>query len=316
MINTNYYDSIPRMAEYGNILVPADNLAQIRGSGQFNNPPKNEQTTDRGRAFSNALEVYGNGPYYQKDQNEKIASYDKYEQHWDTPESLMDYNKRQDYVVGTTSFHPENKNSWNRPDYDNSRGSDQYQVWAVNSTKMTPNALLNFFFSEDNVNYLQSQMIKEIKRIRGIDISAQSIDELLIIMRNNYLYALSGWLPAGDVSTSKGQRYIGPRGTIQNPPGKFGSLAYNPNSKGCTSLEEQIIRLNKSVLQECIKQILSGIGAYEKYYLDASSIPMPLTRPVYTSQKGSNVLQENIGFQSGHENSTNISSFNNRFNII
>jgi hypothetical protein len=129
-------------------------------------------------------------------------------------------------------------------------------------------------------------------------------------MRNKYLYAQSGWLPyAGD----KNKVYA--RGTIINP-GNKSDRAYSSTTGGCTSLEEQIKRLNRSVLEECVKQVFSGLDAYSQYYKDASSLPLPLTHPVLTTMKGSNVLQENIGFESGHDMSKSISSFNQRFNII
>ena len=124
-------------------------------------------------------------------------------------------------------------------------------------------------------------------------------------MRNTYSYALAGWLPhAGDPNKAYA------RGTIVNPGGKAYGL------QGCTSLSEQLTRLNKSVLEETISQILSGIDQYKQYYKDASSIPMPLSRSVMTTMKGSRVLQENIGFESGHDMSKSISSYSQRFNII
>lgn len=332
------------IAQYGNIMIPSDNLAYIRGHGQYNELPNLDQTINRGPAYSNALNVYYNelkknnpedlivkttelnerhnpvNKKFYKDPNIKenigasigdLMGYDRhissYKNAWDSPETLMDSYRSTHNTVGS-SIHPEKLGSWNRPDFKNSQGFSQYEVWALKSLNTTPSALLNFFFSEDNVNYLLDKMVSEVYRIRGIQIQKQSIDELLIIMRNKYMYALTGWLPMNAKELQNVYKY----GTVQNPNG----LAYNSNIEGCTNLEFQIKQLNKSVLEECIKQILSGIDAYQKYYADASSLPVPLSRSVYTSMKGADVLQPNIAFESGHEASRAIASYNQRFNII
>ena len=89
----------------------------------------------------------------------------------------------------------------------------------------------------------------------------------------------------------------------------------NRGEKPC-SLESRLVRLNTSVLEETVKQILSGINMYKQYYKDASSLPMSLDRPVYTSMAGSKVLSESIGFNSGHERTISANSFNERYNIL
>jgi Family of unknown function (DUF5761) len=296
-----------RLNYYGTVMVQADDLAKTRGKGLFNEVPKKEQTTDRGRAYQNALEVYAKSVNYIDDKKLKEKMYDKYEKSWATVEGLLDQDKREPYVVGS-SYHPEQPGSWNTPDFEFSRGDNQYIVWACNSMNMQPNPLLNFLFSTDNVNYIQQQIVDEVYRIRQVQIAKQSTDELLIIMRNKYQYALSGWLPRDINNLSK----VYPRGDVKNPNG----LAYDSNSSGCSNLEFQLLQINRSILEECIKQVLSGIDSYLQYYKDASSLPMPLSRSVYVSSKGSNELLPNIAFESGHENTKIASSFNQRFNII
>jgi hypothetical protein len=323
-IPTTAYDNIPHLQQYGNILVTADNQAILRGSGNYNPGPNYDQTVNRGPAYSQALNFYstfdpqsatnfnamGNFAkpnYYNTDKAISAENFERVAKDWETVQSNLDQDNILKYKVGSTGFHPEREGSWDRESFECSTGSDQYQTWAMKSMNITPSALLNFFFSEENVKYLQNQMTHEVKRIRNEDISPQSIDDLLIIMRNHYEYALSGSLPyAGDPNK------VHARGTTQNP----GGLAYDPNAGGCTSLEEQIKRLNKSVVEETVSQVLSGIDQYKQYYKDASSIPLPLSRSVMTTMKGSNVLQPNLGFESGHGMSSSISSYSQRFNVI
>ncbi len=299
----NYNNNSFRFADYGTTITKPETLALLRGTGNFNPGPNYEQSINRSY---NPLEYYSNSEYHQYDQNLKTESNKENEKNtkW-IPFYDNDNNKK--YVVGSTDMYSDNK-PWSRPDFENSRGTDQYQIWALNSMKIVPNILLNLFFSEDNVNFIQNTLINEVKNITNEKISKQSDDELLIIMRNKYLYAIQGGLPsAGDINKPMA------RGTIINSNG----LAYdNTNSGGCTSLELQLSRLNQSVIEECLKMILSGILAYKKYYQDSSSLPMQLSHPVYVSMKGSNVLQEPLGFESGHDMSTSIASYNQRFNII
>jgi hypothetical protein len=300
----NYNNDSFIFADYGSMVIKPETLALLRGTGNFNPSPNYEQSINRNY---NPLDYYANSKYYNDDQAIKAES--AYENE-NNVKWIPDYdtaNKRK-YIVGSTDLHTEDEKNWGIPDFMNSRGTDRYQTWALASTNMTPNVLVYLFFSEDNVNYIQQTLIREVKRIRNIDINEQSVDELLIIMRNKYLYALSGWLnSAGDINVPQA------RGTILNPNG----LAYDSNdNEGCTSLYVQVSRLNKAVVEECLKMILSSIDAYNKYYLDSSSIPMALSHPVYASHKGDNVLQENLGFLSSHEMNNAITSYNQRFNII
>lgn len=294
------------MNQYGNILIPAKELADIRGSGKYDEPPKNELTRNYGPAYSNAFNMYQET--INKQQKEiKVEDVDVDPNIYST----FDKNNKMDFLVGSTSFHLENYKQWD-PTINSLRPEigkiDGYQDWASRSMHMTPNALMNFYFSYDNVTYIQKMIKINIKNIKNMDISDQSIDELLIIMRNNYLYAQNGWLP---VNMSEPYNVYS-RGSHNNN----NNLAYNSGVQGGSSLEFQIKQLNKATIQECVKQILSGIETYEKYYRDSGSLPMPLSRPVLTTMKGSKELQEDLGFVSGKEMSQHMSSFNQRFNII
>lgn len=291
--------SILPITQYGTQLIPSSNLALLRGTGNYNPAPNYESTINRGPAYSQSLNYYQNFSDQQPGPLEPQPSLTDMSQEFKAvyPSDVENLRK---YEVGTSQFHPEANDSWNRPDAYSGFGSDQYQSWAIHSMNLQPNALLNFFFSTDNVDYLQTRMQDEVLRIRQVSIAKQSVDELLIIMRNKYLYALSGWLNhPGTVETHS-------RGPVTRD-----GLAYYEGG-----LEQQIELLNKSVLEECLKQILSGISMYQQFYKDAASMPMPLSRPVIASQKGSKVLQENLAFESGHEVSNAITSYNERFNIL
>ena len=47
-------------AVYGSKVIDANTNAQLRGSGNYNPPPTYEQTTDRGNAYVDALNMYEN----------------------------------------------------------------------------------------------------------------------------------------------------------------------------------------------------------------------------------------------------------------
>lgn len=301
-------------AQYGTDMISAANLATLRGTGNFNPGPNHIQTINRGPTFTNALNYYENNNggqnYYNADQNLKNSIRAKTKD----PIYQTDLEDRRPYVVGTSLIHPEVPGSWSNQTFQCMDGSSEYVKWAQNSLQMQPNALMIFFFSKENIEYLQNQMIKEVKRIKNTDIAKQSVDELLIIMRAKFIYALSGWLPYGNQPAVQDKVFA--RGTIMNYTKDGQTRAYSSDPNDGASLTNQIERLNRAVLEECIKSILSGIDMYKKYYEDKSSLPMPLSRPVLTSEKGSRVLQTPVGFESGHPFTKAVDSYNERYNII
>ncbi len=251
------------LAEYGTNLIPGANLALLRGSGNYNPGPNYDQTTYRGPAYNQAYYVSklqdiendenGGGVggvddmYYEYQGLNNTTAYSEYD--------TANKNDSKKFVIGSSYFHPEDIDSWNKTDYKGSRGTDRYQIYAINSLKMVPNPLLNYFFSEENVNHLQNTMISEVKRIRNTTINRQSTDELLNIMKNKYEYALSGFLPL-----SKNTKYsAAPMGTPKGEPiydssGKIvGRSAYwnlGADSESGMSLEFQLSQLNQAVLEE------------------------------------------------------------------
>ena len=303
-------NSIQTVAQYGDVLINSKPNASVRGSGQYNPPPLYEQTTNRGPAYTNALNYYEHSNPLEGIPNKFHESYNEPPTYQDllTQEAKQ---AKEHYTVGSSGFHPERPGDWKRPlssSYANTPGynipakpiGDQYQEWAMNAVHQDPSALLNFFFSSENVDYLQNRIIEEVKRIKKVTIDKQSADELLQIMQNHYQLALSGWLPRNPNHTTE----VYPRG--------------DPSMGQDTpcSLTERLTRLNKSVLEETIKQVLSGVDMYQQYYKDASSLPLPLERPTLTTQKGSRVLSENVGFNSGHEFTQAVAAFNEKYNII
>lgn len=294
-------NSILTLAQYGNVLVPSKELAQARGSGNFNPPPRWEQSTNRGNSWMSAYPLYADEQNKKNPKNpvmpEPIDVNDLSLAHFNTPSDMGDSLRKRVYQVGTTGLHSEPPGSWNNPEFQGAQ--NQYAEWALKALAqggMAPTPLILYFFSTDNVNYLQERTKHEIKKHTGSTVNNQSVDELLIIMRNKLLYAYSGWLPN---ETSEG----GPNAITDRGP------------KPC-SLENRLFRLNKSVLEETVKQVLSGINQYKQFIKDQSSLAMPLSLPVYTSMAGSNSLSENIGFNSSHEKNVAITSFNQRYNIL
>ena len=288
MTSTTPQNPMELNAQYNNVMIDANRAAYLRGSGAFNPPPNWEQTTDRGPAYSEAANFYIDHP----NDRPKLPS---------LPNApLPDYAAQLDqwndekFVVGTTGIHPQKPGSWNTPNVDGV--DDRYDQFAQRASHLDPNTLMSFFFSPQNVNYIQERIVDEIRKIRNVEISRQSEDELLIIMNNYYQKALSGWLPHAGGNPNE----VYPRG----------------ENKAC-SMTERLTRLNQAVLQETIKQVLSGVDMYMQYYKDASSLPLPLTRPTYTSMKGSRVLSERIGLNdNSHEATKAINSFNERYNIM
>ncbi len=289
-------NKIVTLGQYGNILMPTNEIAKARGSGFWNPPPTWEQSTDRGNAFMNAY------PLYTNDQKHKFSP-DPIDvngldlAHLNTPSDLGDSLRKRVYQVGTTGLHSEHENSWNTTEFEGS--NNRYVQWALKSLAqggMTPTPLIIYFFSTENVNYLQDRTREEVKKHTGTGVNNQSVDELLIIMRNKLIYAYSGWLP--NEASEGGPNAITNRG-----------------EKPC-SLENRITRLNKSVLEETVRQVLSGINQYKQFIKDQSSLPMPLSHPTYASMSGSRELSESIGFNSGLERTVAAQSFNQRYNIL
>jgi hypothetical protein len=292
-------NQILRLAQYGNILVPSKELAMARGSGNFNPPPIWEQSTNRGYAWEDAYPMYIKQSNNNSDSKhifspEPIDTDNIGLADFNTPSDMGDVLRKRAYRVGSTSLHSEPADSWNNSEFQGAQ--NQYVEWALKALipgGITPTPLLVYFFSTENVNYLQDRTKQEVKKHTETNINNQSVDELLIIMRNKLIYAYSGWLP-NETNSDK---------------------LTNRGEKPC-DLEMRLSRLNKSVIEETVKQVLSGINMYKQFVKDQSSMPMPLSIPVYTSMAGSRELSESIGFNSGLERTIAAQSFAERYNIL
>lgn len=294
-------NSILTLAQYGTTLVPSKEVAMARGSGNWNPPPFYYQSQDRGNSWMNAYPIYVDQHNKQFPKNpiapEPIDVNNLSLAHFNTPSDMGDVLRKRIYQVGSTGMHSEPPGSWNNPEFQGAQNQyTEYALKALMQGGMTPTPLAIYFFSTDNINYLQDRTKQEVKKHTGQVVNNQSVDELISIMINKLLYAYSGWLP--NESSQSGPNAITDRG-----------------EKPC-SLENRLFRLNKSVLEETVKQVLSGINMYKQFIKDQSSMPMPLSLPVYTSMAGSRELSESVGFNSGLERSRAASSFSARYSII
>lgn len=107
-----------------------------------------------------------------------------------------------------------------------------------------PDLLTKKFFSQDNINLIQSQIIEGVYKISNnqYKIGSQSQETLIMIMREIY--------------------ENGPQNTYVN-----------------VSEQEKIISLNKLVLNYCIPRIYNSVQSYYLYIKDASTLATPLDLP-------------------------------------
>jgi hypothetical protein len=111
------------------------------------------------------------------------------------------------------------------------------------------------FFSQKNVNFIQSKMISQTKRYTGVDIGRQNDDELIMMMCGIYVQ----------------------------------DSTYNGNVK------ESLKKLNTIVITEGLKQILPGVRSYVLYLRDASMPfggggENAFSRPQNVDEKGTKVM--------------------------
>ena len=130
--------------------------------------------------------------------------------------------------------------------YKNSTQQQDTNV-SIISNIVVPNALSRTFFSNDNVERLQLQIIQAVYNSCQKKISKQSYQELQIIMKSMYL--------------------------------QYGrNLPYD--------IEGQVETLNKYVVDECVRIIVPNVLQYNKYIEDITS-PIPvMPRAQNVSNKG------------------------------
>ena len=118
---------------------------------------------------------------------------------------------------------------------------------SIISNIVVPNALSRTYFSNDNVERIQRQVVNEVYKQSNKQISKQSYQELQIIMKSMY-------------------------------------LQYGRNLP--TEIESQVVILNKYVIDECVRIIIPNVLQYNKYIEDITS-PIPvMPRSQNVSNKG------------------------------
>ena len=118
---------------------------------------------------------------------------------------------------------------------------------SIISNMIVPNALSRSYFSNDNIECLQRQIIQQVYNKSQKQISKQSYQELQIIMKSIYL--------------------------------QFGKNFPD-------NIDKQISILNTYVIDECVRIIVPNLLQYKKY-LDEISNPVPvMPRAEIVSNKG------------------------------
>jgi len=134
--------------------------------------------------------------------------------------------------------------------YKNSNSQQNTSVDII-SNIVVPNALSRTFFSNDNMERIQLQIVNEVYKKSQKQISKQSYQELQIIMKSIY-------------------------------------LQYSRNLPN--NIEEQVLTLNKYVVDYSVPTIISNVLEYNKYLQDITS-PIPvMPRSVNASSKGDRSL--------------------------
>ena len=119
------------------------------------------------------------------------------------------------------------------------------------SNIVVPNAVSRTFFSNDNVERIQLQIINEVYKQSKRQISKQSYQELQIIMKSIY-------------------------------------LQYSRNLPN--NIEEQVYTLNKYVINECVSIIIPNVTQDNKYITEITG-PIPINpRSINVSNKGDKSL--------------------------
>lgn len=169
------------------------------------------------------------------------------------------------------------KNSWNKNQnlQNPNLNYDNYQIYALNTIRRTEPIILPYFFASVNVNFIKKKVIDYIFKIKNIKINTdQDTDNLLNLMITKYYDA-------------------------------FDSFATDK-----ITFPEILGNLNKSVIEDYVKNVLSGINMYDYYIKDISNLPTPLDRPTNVNVKGKNELGFLGYFENNNEFSRNLQSYN------
>jgi hypothetical protein len=143
--------------------------------------------------------------------------------------------------------------------YETYQGSLEPQKCFTDSVKHihVATSLTESYFSRENVDLIQQELIKRIYNQTGHVISRQSDMNLQIIMRSIY-------------------------------------LQYGKNLP--CQIKEQVIELNEEVFKECIRIIVPNIQQTIGYRNDLQKLPTVMNRSINVSSKGSKTLYDKVGF--------------------
>lgn len=135
------------------------------------------------------------------------------------------------------------------PGFDYRQSTTQSEADDAIRGNVTSTPLNQAFFSPANVEIIQNKLRREVyDRSKGeFLIDRQSVDELLIVMRAMY-------------------------------------LQYGKNQP--THIKEQITELNQIVADWCVPKIVAECSMHKTYLHDIQNLPVPLSQPVFVTQKG------------------------------
>jgi len=164
------------------------------------------------------------------------------------------------------------------------RPLDQTADFNQRAFRSTENVLLQLFFNEINVKYIQDRVKEEVIRLRGQQISTE-IDSMKLqnLMQEILTLSYQGKMPQ-----------------------------FISDSKIC-NLKNLIADLNKQVINRYITHAVSTIDMHKYYISDITTLPVQPERPIYTSIKGSNVVSQHVGLGSVEDFNKDIREWNNRF---
>jgi len=171
-----------------------------------------------------------------------------------------------DADIGKNSLNPEYQSRYEQqgliPSLESSEIIKPYELYKNSNSKqntsvdiisniVVPNALSRTFFSNDNVERIQNEIVNNVYNQSKKLISRQSYQELQIIMKSIY-------------------------------------LQYSRNLSN--NIEEQVYTLNKYVIDECVSIIIPNVIQYNKYITEITG-PLPINpRSMNVSNKGDKSL--------------------------
>ena len=190
------------------------------------------------------------------------------------------------------------QSNFSNPSLQPPRPAELFQnAWITKASQafnVLPDPTLSVFFSDANIEHLRSTIVRKVKEItsdsgvagskEGVTIMKPNMDDFFNFMVNMY----------------------------QNYMTRNGSICF-VNFNKSSNIQEEIGKLNTSVLQDYISKMVSQINMYIYYYRDASQLPEQLSLPTMTSMKGNRSLEYNTGLVSG--NSIGVASYNEVGNI-